>query len=99
MSLSEVPRWFGGRGESGETREKEEEARPNSGGEKRDALIAIDSDQDDLENRGRGAEKDLPAPQQASHAGVQRRHHRALSPLLHAAGWHLASTSGKVKDR
>ena len=70
MSLFQLPRRFGGGGESGEAREKEEETRPNAGGEERDALIAIDSDQDDLEDRGGCAEKDLTAPQQADHTGV-----------------------------
>ena len=93
-----VPRWSSGGSESRYSCQEEEEARPNSGGEKRDALIAIDSDQDDLEDRGGCAEKYLTAPQQADHTGVQRRHHRTLTPLFHVAAEHLAAAVGSVRD-
>ena len=84
------PRGARGSSKGGEAGQQEEKTRPDSGGEKGNASFAIYGDKHDLKNGGGGAKKYLTAPQHPRDPGVQRRHHRALSPHFYVAAKHLA---------
>ena len=85
---NELPRGPGGGCQCGKSRQEEEESGPDTGGEERDTSIAVDGDEDYLENGRRTAEENLTSTQQASHARVQRRRHGAFTPFLHFPAYH-----------